>query len=478
VTEPMTTAVQVLMSQATTMTSPGALLALAAEMTKPKSVWKGGKKLSRDEALAATRAVTAMLGRYGLRPTQVLVSPGRASLPAATGRFYLTRKEMEPGATVTKPLATGIGAHLANVRAIARFAREAGHQVDEEMLLGELAEAVATFLEPFRGELDLDPDAEIAGDVNRISTWLASPRRNYELTRFLGEAGRRRLAYDIETGAMEYEGEMAVLHNGNEPTVFLFTRVVGHARAEVFKAVDEEPPLDEGGEVVSGWRPETVHVGVSSCVVCQKVRLGVRLAPGGQGRLEMAFTLDPATYVDEPRGEHDPSDGLLWGDTIMPRYPNSGVRDWLDEPGYCIVIDQIERYVCPDFEAHHRRLLDSEHPDDEFGMVLRAHLPVTEDNCRFLLDGKDGGGSRFWRMIVGADKGTVLPDVAIDDAGCESRILRDRLASILYSDAEPTLASLLDGEAAKRTDAMEAYQLKSTTGDRRRKLAFRARMRR
>lgn len=218
-------------------------------------------------------------------------------------------------------------------------------------------------------------------------------------------------------------------------------------------------------------------VGVSSCVVCQKVGLGARLAPGGQGRLEMVFTLDPATYVNEPRGRRDPEDGLLWGNTLMPRYPDPGVRDWLDEAGYCIEVGEIERYACPDFEGLHKRLLSSEHPDDEFGLALRTYVPVTEENCRLLLDSKDGGGSHFWRVIVGADRGVVLPAAAIDDAGSESRILRDRLASVLYSEVEPTLASLLSDEATKRAEALEAYLLKSATGLRRRKLAFRARMR-
>lgn len=205
-TDTTTTAVQVLMSQATNTISPGALLALAAEMTKPKSAWKGARKLSRGEALAATRAVTAMLRRFDLQPTRVLAIPGRSSAPAATWRFYLTPDEMEPGAKVTKRLATGIDAHLASVKAIARFAREAGHQVDEEALLGELAEAAAGFLEAFRGEPELDPDAELAQDVNRIADYLGSPRRGFELARFLAEAGRRRLGYDTETGTMEYEG--------------------------------------------------------------------------------------------------------------------------------------------------------------------------------------------------------------------------------------------------------------------------------
>lgn len=122
-TQATTTAVQVLLSQARNTTSPGALLALAAEMTKPKSAWKGARKLSREEAVAATRAVTAMLWRFDLQPTRVLAIPGRSSAPSATWRFYLTPDEMKPGAEVTKRLATGIDAHLASVKAIARFAR-------------------------------------------------------------------------------------------------------------------------------------------------------------------------------------------------------------------------------------------------------------------------------------------------------------------------------------------------------------------
>lgn len=55
--------------------------------------------------------------------------------------------------------------------------------------------------------------------------------------------------------------------------------------------------------------------------------------------------------------------------------------------------------------------------------------------------------------------------------------MQARSSALLYADGEPSMPSLLHAEADRRTDALEAFRLKSATGKRRRKLAFRVRMR-
>lgn len=475
-TEPKTTAVQVLMNQATNTTGPGALLALAAEMTKPKSAWKGARKLTHEEALVATRAVTAMLTRYGLRPTQVLVSAGRASLPAATGRFYLTRKEMEPGAVVRKRLATGIDAHLASVKAIARFAREAGHPVDEEALLGELAEAVTGFLEQFRGEPELDADAELARDVNRIAEYLGSPRRGFELGRFLAEAGRQDLVFDAETGGMNHEGPAAYMHDGNTPTIPLLTRVVAHAEVSVSKG-----EWEAGGEdTLLFARPKLTPAGRTHCAVCEEVGLGVVPDPDRRGGLRMVFTLDPVTYVGEPG---DGATGEHWNTVGYDRflrvsgYPNPGEQERLGKDDYWFEAASPDRYECEEFRAYYGRLLAEMEPGDEERLWFRRHLSVTPETCRLLLVNDDR--TAFWilRSFSDITERSVMPPEAEDDAGVTSRTVRDRFSALLYAEAGPTAAGLLEAEAARRTEALDAFLLKSATGLRRRKLAFRARMR-
>lgn len=477
-------AVQALMERALNQTDPVALLRHAAEMTKAKSGWKGRRTLPRDQAEAATRRVTEMLSRYGLKPTVVLRSGGHAHDASATTRFYLSRAEMEKGVSKDRRFAGRIGAYVDSVKAVARHAGEAGHQVEEVALLAELAEVTAAFLEQFREAQEHDSDAEIASDVNLVAAWLASPRRGYELARFLSEAGRRQIAFDASESSMGYVGEMAFLDDGNEPVVPLFTRVVGSAEAEIYHAVEQEPPRDGEGVVLAGWRPVLDRVGKSRCVVCQRIGLGVRLAPGGQGHLEMVFTLDPVTYLGEPGGMSDKPGGLIWAGLgegaflATPRYPDPGVRGWLHDEGYWWEVAAMGRYDCPRFEALHRRLLDSEHPHDEFGLQLRMHLPVTPENCEFLLAGENGGGHFMWRVMAGVDEGSVLPEEVTDDAGVVSRLLRDRLAALVYVEGEPSLAGLLHIEAERRTDALEDFLLRSATGSRRRKLEFRARMRR
>lgn len=476
-TDATTTAVGALMSQATNTLRPGALLALAAEMTRPKSDWKGARKLSRGEALAATRAVTAMLMRYGLQPTRVLVSAGRASVPAATGRFYLTRKEMEPGAAVTKRLATGIDAHLANVRAVARFAREAGHEVDEEALLGELAEAVATFLEPFRGEPELDPDAELARDVNRIAAYLESPRRGFELARFLAEARRQDLVFDPATGEVSFHGEGAYMHDGNTPVIPLLTRLVAQAEVSVWSG-----EWDEGGEgTLLIGRPKLTSAGRTHCAICEEVGLGVVPDPDRRGGLRMVFTLDPVTYVGEPgeaaTGEHWASAGY---DRFLrvAGYPNPGERERLGKDDYWFEAASPHRYECEEFRAFYGRLLAEMEPGDEERLWFRRYLPVTPETCRLLL--VDDERTAFWtlRSFAEIPERSAMPPEAEDDAGVTSRTVRNRFATLLYAEAGPTVAGLLEAEAARRAEALDAFLLKSATGSRRRKLAFRARMRR
>lgn len=72
----------------------------------------------------------------------------------------------------------------------------------------------------------------------------------------------------------------------------------------------------------------------------------------------------------------------------------------------------------------------------------------------------------------------MLPRDAEDDAGVVSRTVRARFAALLYADAEPSVAGLLKREAEQRAEALAAFLMKSATGLRRRKLEFRARMRR
>lgn len=469
--------VKAMMEHALECIAPAAILAFAAEMTKPKSGWKGPRKLSREQALAATRAVTSMLRRFGLQPTKVLVGAGRASQPSATGRFYLTDVEMA-GEPVTKRLATGIGAHVDHVRAVARHARKNGHAVDEGALLAELADAVGAFLEPFRAEPGLEPDEELAGDVNRIADHLSNPGRRFELARFLAEARRLELGFDAATGEMAFHGPAASMHDGgNTPTIPLLTRMVAYAEATVSRGEWE----DGGENALLFARPKLTPLGRTHCAICQEVGLGVVADPDRRGGLRMVFTLDPVTYVGEPGPA---AAGDAWDTVGYARFlrfgahPTPGDVDRLAEGDVFFEAAAPDRYECEEFRAFHARVLAEWEPGDEELLWSRRHLPVTPETCRMLLVEDDRTAFDLWRSFAEIPEPSVMPRDAEDDAGVVSRTVRARFAALLYADAGPSVAGLLGAEAGRRCEALDAFLLKSATGLRRRKLEFRARMRR
>ncbi|MGU3557964.1 hypothetical protein [Methylobacterium radiotolerans] len=475
-------AVQAIMDSATAATSPSAILLLAVDLLKPGANWKGRRKLDREEAIAATRAITAMLRRYELKPTKVLIKAGRASEPGATSRFYLTQKEMEPGALITKRLATGLSAHLDNVRAISRHAREAGHEVDERTLFAELAEAVGPFLEQFRVETELDADAELARDIGLIPAWISDPRRGLELGRFLFEADRQDLCFDATTGEMDYKGEGARMHDGNMPVIPLLTRAVASAEAEIFvRDPDAIEPDDKVGILAFAREPKLKAVGRSNCIICQKVGLGIAPDRDRRGGLRVVFTLDPVTYVGLPVEERN-------GPTWMQRgysktlecagIPIPGRRERVGDGIHWFTTQQPDRYLCREFETFVDRVYDDEHGWDEEQLWLQRWLPVTTETCAQIFDESNRRLIEAWRSFGDLVEDTVMPDVAVTDTGVESRTIRDRFAALLYASEEPSAAGLLLKEAELRTEALDRFTVRTATGERRLKLAYRARMRR
>lgn len=482
-TETRSPAVQALIESAMRGTSPAALIGFAAEATRPKSGWKGPRKMSRDQALAATRLVTEMLGRYGLRPTKVLAGGGRASDRGATSRFYLSRREMEPGATVGKRLATGVDAHVDNVRAVARHAREAGHDVDEAALLGELAAVLDDFLAGFRDDAGVDPDAELAGDVNRIAGWLACPRRGFELVRFLEASRWHCLDYDARADRVVHVGREAMPFSvGAYPHVPLLTRIVAHAPAEVLRrdAAEMAWEAERRAAGLFGFvvEPKLDLVGRAWCLVCQKVGLVTVLEEGAPA---MAFAVEHVAYVGLPGG--GPDDGN-WATAGYRRclevsgVPRFGVPEPTGDAEFRVRIARPGRFLCPEFESFLGSLVEDGIGPDHAARLTRRYLPVTAGNCRLFLSGHaEDGAAHAFRSYAPLPDATVLPECAVCDAGTESTGDRDRFASLLYADGERSLAALLDAEARRRCEAYEAFQLTSATGQRRRKFAFRARMR-
>jgi hypothetical protein len=474
--EPTVSNAQALMSNALNSTRPATLLQFAAEQTAPKTgPWKGRRKLTAEETIAAMRVITGQIARFGLKPTVALTRPNVASEASATYKLFLTDAEMASEA-VSRPkhnIIRNLSAHVTSVRLIARHAEKAGHDVAEIDLLDELAAAVPEFLEQFRLEQAVDEHVEVAADLGSIADWLASPHREIELVRFFNESDRQRVVFNPNSGVMEYEGYEGDVSDWNTPCVPLMLRVVAQADVE-YRVVDPdlEPRMRIGDIVIE---PGTRPIGRSHGLLAYKVGLGV-LPDEKQRGACMAFTLDPVTYVAAP-----PPEGQQWNlqYSELHGFPIPGrIHGFGGKTPYVLFDGKMTPY-CPLFAQHWNDVWDDDRGPEERELYTRRWIEVTPEHCRILLD--EGNRSRVDQMLTfsGIKEESVLPQDVLLEGGVESTLIRDRLKQVLYAaPGEPSLADLLLEEATKRCRALEGHILRSASGERLRKLAFRSRMRR
>ncbi|QRM36042.1 hypothetical protein [Microvirga sp. VF16] len=474
--------IELLLNNAAGATSPASLVQRAADLTAPGHHWKGRTKLTEEEAIAAMRVVTTMVHRFGLQPTTTLVKAGRASAPSATYKLYLTPKEMAAGAAITrkrKDLNLSVRAHVDSIRQIALHARAAGHEVDTDELLGGLAAAMPDFLEQFREELDIDPDAELASDIERIAPWLASPHRGIEVVRFMTESFRQEVIYNEQTGLMEYQGSDGDWDDANTPFIPLLTRVVARAAADVLiEAPDQHEEEKPRGRIrLSG--PELRPIGKAHCFIAYKVGLGAALTQERRG-LRMVFTLDPVSYVGQPIGGEDDPHWMTRGYSKLMSVrgiPIPGRPQRVGDEGQWFSVHWPLDYKCTEFEEFVDQVYDDERGWDEAALWTRRWLPVTAQTCARVFEDQ-GHLFRMIRSFSGLEEDSVLPEVAVSEGGVESWAPRDRFESLLYAKDEPSAAGLLLEQAERRMRAFEEFMIRSASGIRQRKLAFRSRMRR
>lgn len=368
---------------------------------------------------------------------------------------------------------TGIG--------VTKFDLSDGHAVDDAMLLRELADVVDGFLEQFRMESAIDPDAELARDIALVARWLSHPSREFELSRYLVGSREQDLDYRVREGEMVSLGpDASDFAFGLIPQVPLLTRIVAWAEAEVSVRENVPPSKSEAPWDVSMLfdRPVLKSLGRSTCILCEKVGLGVTV---DQGDLRMVFTLAPVAYAGVPLDGPNDADWQTKGTGEELEYhaiPIPGRPELTADGRHWIDVKWPERFACPRFEAYLTSLCDDDAGWDEASLHTERHLPVTAETCREFLLGGEWGNFEIARTFMGLTWETVLPTSSLSDAGVESRMVRDRFAALLYAETEPSVAGLLEAEAEKRTQAYDAFLLKAATGERRRKLAFRSRMRR
>jgi hypothetical protein len=468
-----------IMSSALEAARPSALLKAAAEATRKGAHGVHRRKLTRDEAIAAMRAVTAMLKRYGLAPTSTLRKPGRATEASGTYPLFLTDDEFS-GAPVgpNRRLNLNVGAHLESVRMVARAASGGGDPPDVTSLLDELAEAIPEFLEPFREE-ERDPDEEIAEDLLRIGAWLQSPRRPHDLKRFLETARAESLGYDPSTDEMTYDVLLGQNEDDSAPVLPLFSRVVAVGTAELLTPDPAYAP-PPGASLTRVPFDDTPLKSLGTTRIAMVHKVGLTVVPWpDKRRLEPVFTIDQVTYVGAEPTPSTPG-GSLFGD--------------LTEVAGHIRWRQTEYLPESDTRFRLHAIADSTPDHDDFlhfrgewaNSIVSVDEPcghrrwrrITPGECRLLLDEEPRRRHAAWFVFGDLKEDGILPRAAPLEGGEESTALRDRLKAALYADGERGLAEMLLAEAGKRERAHERHRLRAASSEQRRKLAFRARMRR
>jgi hypothetical protein len=460
--------VKQIMEKALSSVSPGAIVRQAIECTKKGAVGGYRKKLTREETIEAMRVVTSIAKRFGLNPTTALVKPGRATTPNATYSLFFTEREMTTGVIGrNRRLTMWIGAHADSIRLIAKHARAAGHEVDEDALIGELAAVVPEFLEQFREDPVLDPDAELAGDIARIASWLTSPKRDCSLVEFLNGARRARMTYNVNTEALEFEEE-PIIPSDSPPILPLFSRVVAVTEAAVMTEVRGTKPEKD----VIFYAPTLQTVAKANCLITCKVGLGVDLSEDRRG-LRMYFVLSPVTlFAVQTEGPRAGSENII----EIERLPEFGVPESVSNE-YWVDTAWPKHFECAEFQ-HWAQEQDNEGNWCIETFWSRRWLPVTAETCALIFDDKNQHRSRNALLWFNRKETSVLPREALLEGGATSDRNRDRFSELLYAGAEPSITSLLLTEVEKRTRALEEFNLRTSTGERQKKLAFRALMRR
>lgn len=482
-TENTTSGVRNIQEMAMASVRLAALLKVAVDMLRTGAPKGTRKKLNRKEALAATLCVTNMLKRFELPPCATLLKPGRTSMPSATSRFYCSRREMEPDhlPSPKRRYAKGLDAHDDNVRLIANHARDKGHNVDEDALLDELAEAVLPFVEQFRNLVWIDPDVELARDISLIPNWISNPRRGFELSRILGEAEHQELVFDARTGEMEFMGDAASLCDGNTPSIPLLLRAVAVHDVEMFEVVKEDgEPKEEVGPFDFLRKPKLELIGKSSCLVCNKVGLGIVPDRERRGGLRMVFTLDPVTYVGLPEWDKGAEDWRSRGfarKLVQPGIPVPGRHMRIVDDEHWFLASPPTSVICPEHGAFVEKSLCEESGYEDEALLTRRWMSVTPESCRLIFDEAALRYAWTWTILGRILEESVMPRSAVTETGVETWTARDRFSALLYASEEPSAAGLLLVEAGRRIEAFDRFQARTATGDRMRKLAFRVRMR-
>ncbi len=444
----------------TDVNGPAALVARAVERTAKGTPRGVRRKLGREEALAATRVVTGMLGRHGLRPTVVLTRDGTATSPGATYPLYLTRAEASGDVPLPRDrrLARGIATHHASVVAIARAARSAGVDVSEDALMGELAAAVPEYLEQFREE-PRDPWQLLSEDLDAMGRWFASPLRQLDVAGYLRGMSDGGYAYGHADDSA-HDWLRCVRDPPPAPDWTRIVRATSPAHAETASAivVPVRSRLVAAGSVdvevvdaICRMVDPAWQVGAQPFDVVQHVSVGLRLSPD-RARVTTGFHVSYRPSV--ACGVPVPGDGAR---LLAPR------RGWAtfryDPTGFA-----------PDFLTRFERQATGD------AIPWTEWLACDADTCATLL-GEQRLGEGLDDALARSRHPSVLPSKVCMDDGTSSDLVRDRLLGSMHEEGRYSIPDLLMAMSFPRVRSWEEFEARTAEGERGRRLAFRQRMR-
>lgn len=443
------------------------------------------RKMNEADAFAAATAVTRLMRRHGINPSDACKAARVANSPKEFFAFHLTKGEMDAAGELTAPLAPrrrvhkGLAPYVRLARTVAGMAG-----APEAALLQELALAVGGYLAPF-GAADRSPWELLAEDLAMLAAYFAKPRDGsdgepVDLRRFFSDAVRAGVGYSVAKGRMMPEPEEPVPDTGfwQSPTVPLFARTVAVGPVECLTY----------DETVEGERI-TVPLGEMKANVVEVFFLG--LVPDGRGLRTVVFA-EPWTALFGK-----PNDGRArsWADSGPIRFvqgtPFSGglhVPDG-DASFGVYFADDAPSFGCPDYERHVRDLFVSAEEAGPLTAPAGYCYDLVNHSRRIDLDAQalatllSRGGDGKWTTLLPRLKepppfagGFVLPRSVTLTGGAVSEEMRHRLEEALHGDGQAVVRGLTEAATA-RARAMDAFMAERVDAERWRRDRFRRLMR-
>lgn len=465
------------------------LLTLAENVLDPRSAEplpKGAaRRMSTPEAFAAATAVTRMMRRHGLVPSDVCRDAGVANQPTGFFQFHLTQGEMDASGALTAPLQPSRRIHKGLI-AYARLARAVAARSDasEADILQELGLAVAGYLAPFAAA-DRSPWDLLGEDVALLGSYFTKVRKGadvepVDLRRYFWDADRMNVVYDPDGSRMEPRPDRSQDGTGFDlaPRIPLFARTVASGGIDC-REWDEGPD----GE------PFSMPVGYMQASIVEVFHL--EIVPDRKG-LRVIVSAEPwtATFGDVGPGRSHP-----WGKGGLTDFVRGtplpySMNVHRDGTTYCINFeDRLPRFHCADYERHvqdalagadHARANDWDPSGCYRALSVPRRFDLDAETLRMLLGRR---ADDTWRQQLSAFGDTpshlrsfALPGAVALPDGARSDALADRFREGLLGDGHEILAALMEA-VTRRVRAMDAYLAERTDGERFRRDRYRRLMR-